>query len=173
MFLLTLKCRWALPSFHFTTLHSKLYFFLSEKQEIILSVIKLPTNLLLESHVVVVALCFFLLLGFVGRLPELAYPPESVSLAFALAWAAHDLLLITHPKFFERKQRCFLVQYLHVSVGSCVQWKSCVGRKLKGIFWVPSPIVAFRYFLLLPLSNQTSLKLHSCLRATVTSSYWL
>jgi len=93
---------------------------MSEKQGIILSVIKLPTNLLLESHVAVV-LCFFLLLGFVGRLPELAYPPESVSLALALAWAARDLLLITHPKFSEGKQRCFLVQYLHVLVGSCVQ----------------------------------------------------
>ena len=133
MFLLTLKCRWVLPSFHFTTLHFKLYFFMSEKQGIILSVIKLPTNLLLESHVAVV-LCFFLLLGFVGRLPELAYPPESVSLALALAWAARDLLLITHPKFSEGKQRCFLVQYLHVLVGSCVQWKTCLGRKLKGIF---------------------------------------
>lgn len=58
MFLLTLKCRWALPSFHFTTLHSKLYFFPEWKAGNHSFCHQSFPPTLLESHVVVVAYAF-------------------------------------------------------------------------------------------------------------------
>lgn len=80
---------------------NKIHFFMSAKQETVLTFRHKASHRVTfwQSH----CFCFLLLLRFVGRLPELANPPERVSMAFALDWAAKDLLFVTHPEFFERK----------------------------------------------------------------------
>lgn len=124
----------------------------------------------LESHFV---FAFSFQLGLFEDCQTWQVHLKGFPVALALDRGAKDLLLLTHPKFFERNKWKILSRTVFAFIwwGMVCNEKVVLAEAFKEFCEYWTPIVAFHYFSLLPCSNLIRLQLHSSVREQLPSPF--